>query len=417
MEWNTLEELREELKKDNEVADSGELYDRIKGELDYNLEYAEDRVAQLNDTMDKKLYANCLSTKKYKNQQVKSTTDPLSEEESYTQHLDKLADYILRATYDNEEDRFDTERLKEEQKEIKKIKDVETRRKKLMANRDARSIRQSLLSNKKTSTSQSANPVSLNHTNLEDTYFYQGVETPVHYTRVDKELNQKGNFKNSLRYWLHYGVNNNRDGNSSFNVDYSVPYYLIAFTSLDQQNEAIGVLMNQIAETTSNDRRKQLESLKRELTAEYNFMAERFRSPVELSMSTPSEGVDSLTLIEERVDYTNKAVVKAIVYGYAELKQRYHNTTDSLHWCIIKDFEQAFKNIKLGKVQRTVAQHVVNNHNWRYDDIIEEISKTHFKVITREAVAYHINNFINKLLQYFIEESISYEKNLIISTI
>ena len=410
MEWNTLEELREELKKDNEVADSGELYDRIKEELDYTLEYAEDRVEKLYDIMDEHLYMNCLSTRKYKDQQVKSTTDPLSEDESYTQHLDKLADYILRAKYDNEQDRHNTERLREEQKEIKKIKDVETRRKKLMANRDARSTRQSLLTNKNKSRTKNE-VVSLHKDGLEDAYYYEGHNHLVHYTRVDKELNQKGNFKNSLRYWLHYGVHNRNGHKSIFNIDYSVPYYLIAHTCLDQQNEAIGTVLKQITSTTDKEKRKKLEGLKRNLTAEYNVMAERFRSPVILSMGMVGRSTDNLTLNEERVDYTSKPIVKSIVYGFSELKQYYTHETSSLHWCIIKDFEKAFSEITIGEIQKTVAQHIIHNPNWSYQDIIDEVTDTHHKTIGKSTVAYHIENFINKILKYFIEKDIDLKAN------
>ena len=410
MKWDTLEELREKIEEDNEVMDSGGLYNIIKDDLNYNLEYAEDRVSQLYSIMDDKLYANCLSTAKYRDQQVKSTTDPLSEEQSYTQHLDKLADYILRANYDNEEDRANTERLKEEQREINKMRDVDSRKKKLVANRDKRSTRQSLLTNKNKSRTKNE-VVSLDMKDLDNVYFYGRDENPVHYTRVDRELNQKGNFKNSLKYWLHYGAHNQSGSQSIFNVDYSTPYYRIAYDSINQQNEAIGKLLSQIASTTDLKKRKRLEGLKRELTAEYNVVAERFRSPVVLSMGAPSRSTDILTLIEDKVDYTSKPIVKAIVYGFSELKQYYTTETSSLCWCIIKDFEEAFESITLGKVQKTVAQHVVHNPNWSYKDIIDDVTSEHDKIIGKSTVAYHIENFINKLLNYFIEKDIALTAN------
>lgn len=411
MTWNTLEELQALIREDNRVTTPKGLYEEIKGSLSYSLEYAEDRVQRLKDSMDEQLYADCLSTDKFRQQQIKRTTDALSEESNtYTNHLDRLADYILFCSFDNAADRHRTEQLKQEKKALQKIKDMGEREKRLIANRDAQTTRPSLLAIKR-DTGSRIESVSLHIGNLEDEFYSERRSSLVHYTRVDKELNQRGSFKNNLRYWMHFGQHNSKISRSIFDVDYSVPYFMIAYEALNQRNEAISVVLAKILEETHPQRKIELNRLKRDMTEEYNFVAEQLRSPTVLSGSTPAKSTDALTLVEERVDYTNKQIVKAIVYGFADFKQNYIHNTAALHWDIVQDFDAGFKQLKLGAIQKTVAQAVVNTANWNYKDIIDEVKREHHKVLDRSTVAYHINHFINKLLQYFIEQSLKTEES------
>ena len=129
-------------------------------------------------------------------------------------------------------------------------------------------------------------------------------------------------------------------------------------------------------------------------------------------MGSFGRSTDSLTLNEEKVDYTNKDVVKAIIYGFAEFKQYYSTETSTLHWAIIQDFEEAFQNIKLSKIQTLVAKEVVNNANWSYNDIIDKANKELHKDYSPSGIGYHIDNFINRVLQYFITKELENEQNL-----
>src|SRR5699024_11872958 len=142
--------------------------------------------------------------------------------------------------------------------------------------------------------------------------FYQtnNIE-PVHYTHVDKELNQKKVFKNSFNYWVHYGRHNQTGMQSIFNrVDYSTPYFMVAFESLSSMNEGITNTLKQIENSKKLEERKKLERLKREQTEDYNLASQILRNPVVLSMGSFGRSTDSLTLNEEKVDYTNKDVDK-----------------------------------------------------------------------------------------------------------
>ena len=412
MEWNTYEELQTLIDKDNKVLAPAGLYDKIKSQLNYQLEYAEDRVNRLHEAIDGKLYANCLSSEKFKSQQVKSTSSPLSDSSgSYTHHLDKLADYILFSSFDNLEDRQYSERLREEKKQLLKKSDTEKRKKDLLVNRDKQTTRLGRLVNKRESRSfREDESFSLDLGATDETFYQTNNIEPVHYTHVDKELNQKKVFKNSFNYWVHYGRHNQTGMRSIFNrVDYSTPYFMVAFESLSNMNEGITNTLKQIENSKTLTERKKLEKLKREQTEDYNLASQILRNPVVLSMGSFGRSTDSLTLNEEKVDYTNKEVIKAIIYGFAEFKQYYSTETSTLHWAIIQDFEEAFQNIKLSKIQQLVAQEVINNANWSYNDIIYKAQRELNKEYSTSGIAYHINGVINRVLQYFIEKELENE--------
>lgn len=412
MEWNTYEELQELIKNDNEVVAPSALYDKIKSKLNYQLEYAEDRTKRLHDVMDEKMYANCLSSEKFKSQQVKSTSSPLSDNSgSYTHHLDKLADYILFSSFDNLEDRVYSDNLREEKKKLKKLRDAETRKKQLLINRDKQTTRLGRLVNKRESRSFREDEVfSLNLGSTEEEFYHTNNIEPIHYTHVDKELNQKKVFKNSFKYWAHYGRHNQVGMNSIFKeVDYSTPYFMIAFESLASMNEGIANTLKQIEQSKTLESRKKLEKLKREQTEDYNLAAQILRNPVVLSTGSFGRSTDSLTLNEEKVDYTNKDVIKAIIYGFAEFKQYYKTETSTLHWAITQDFEEAFQHIKLSKIQLLVAKEVVNNANWSYNDIIDKAQKELHREYSTSGIAYHINGFINRVLQHFVKKELREE--------
>src|SRR5699024_11644136 len=98
---------------------------------------------------------------------------------------------------------------------------------------------------------------------------------------------------------------------------------MVAFEYIANMNEGITNNLKQIEKSKTLEERKKLERLKREQTEDYNLASQILRNPVVLSMGSFGRSTDSLTLNEEKVDYTNKDVVKAIIYGFAEFKQYY----------------------------------------------------------------------------------------------
>lgn len=389
------------------------LYEIIKKDLDYHLEYAEERVEQLNKHMNHELYANCLSTDKYIMQQLKTTSDFLSEDVGYSHHLDKLADYILYASFDNLDDRINSERLREEKKALQKLEDVEKRKKALIVNRDKQTTRLGRLVNKRENRSVAEKySLHLDYENaLEEFYCNQDIE-PVHYTKVDKELNQKKVFKNSINYWIHYGTRHNRVGLPSMfsRVSYDTPYYKIAHDSLGIMNDGITKLLQDIESETSKEKKLQKQKLKKELTADYNVAAEILRDRVEPKTGAPSKEVDVLTMHEELIDYADKNVVKAILYSYADLCLQAEKNTTSLQWAITKDFEAALENIVFSSIQKTILNIILHNPKWSFKDIIDMVAVNHNKDFGTNHVSYHINNIINRILHYFIEQTVTSEQ-------
>src|SRR5699024_6172671 len=132
--------------------------------------------------------------------------------------------------------------------------------------------------------------------------------------------------------WVHYGRHNHTGMQSIFNrVDYSTPYFMVAFESLSSMNEGITNTLKQIENSKTLTERKKLEILKREQTEDYNLASQILRNPVVSRMGLYGRSKESLTLNEEKVDYTNKDFVNAIIYGFAEFKQYYSTETSTLH--------------------------------------------------------------------------------------
>ena len=209
MEWETLEELRENTNL--RVVDPYELYKNLENHIDYDIRYAEDRVDLLTSVWDEELYVDCVSDEGFRNQQVKKKSSPSSEDTPMTQHLDKLADYILYSHFDNEEQEkeFDkARRILKETEAIHKKERTEQDEKVIIKSKDKLRNKPLMMSRRISDTIKREANESLQQffESSSSTDIYKSEFPQVTYTKVDKELNQKTRtFNNSKKYWaLHY---------------------------------------------------------------------------------------------------------------------------------------------------------------------------------------------------------------------
>lgn len=403
-EWETLEELQDNIILRS--ADPRELYNRVKPHLNYSIEYAEDRVENIKENWDEDLYVDSVSSKQFIRKQIKTTDDWLSESEgSLTNHLDKIANYILYCPFDNEEEKQRHLELKEEQKEAKKIADKNRRAKKEQEIRDEQKNRLSLITNSRRSKTK------IQTLYLEDPNQNKWDIEPesdshiekVFYTYEDKELNQKKDFKNNERYWKHFGQHNYSTIGSIFDIDYGLRYYQLAYQDLAMKQEGLDSLKERVEEVTSPPAKKQLESLMRENRAEYNFVAEQLRNRVVFKSSAPAKDKDILTMIEDKIDYTNTDIIKVLLYNYAELKLKYENKTSSLYWDMLMDMEN-FCTTLFGKgmtdTKAIIVNYVLKTPAWSYDELIDEIEFYSEKRLSRQVIVYHLNSIIKSIASY-----------------
>lgn len=406
-EWETLEELQDNIELRS--ADPRALYNKVKPYLDYTVEYAEDRVKQIKENWDEELYIDCVSSPYFISKQVKNLDDELSEaEKTLTDHLDRIANYILYSSFDNEQERQEYEDLKEKKKEAKRVADKNERLKKEIVIRDKQKTRPSLISNSRKS--QTNFKVSHEEDMRVDNRHFEveEYESPlVFYSFGDKELNQNGNFKNNLRYWEHFGQHNHSDIHSIFEkVDHNLKFYRVAYEDLKDKEENIHTITKRLDDSISSELRSHLNEVLRENKKEYNFVAERLRDRVNLS-SSMSKDIDPLHEIERRIVYTDETVIKELVYGYKELKEKYKNKTPALIWDIVADVERMCSKITLSSMQKTILSFILNNSNWKYRTIQEEVLLQHHKKLSDGGVKYNIDSIINKITSNNIDKELN----------
>lgn len=406
--WNTLEELQEQIALRS--SDPSDLYGKIKDKLIYS-SYAEDRIECLTEIWDEELYADCISAQGYINQQVKNLDDKTSEEETGTlvHHLDRLADYILRASFDNEEDREQYEKLKIEKAKARKISDYDQKKKQELKIRDIQKTRSGLLSNNRKPQTGFAH-INIENMKEEGERYDVSAEkkSSTHFTFKDKELNQDGRFKNNRRYWEHYGQHFHDAHHSLFKrVDHSIKYPEFAYSDIRNREEDLWVLEYQINHLPESKKRKELENFKRELTQELNISTDLFRKPMSFKPSKLKMDVDPLLAIERRITYTDKNIIKELIYNYAEIKTVYQNRTSSVLWCAVQDMDKMLNTLKISSIQQFILGCVYNNNNWTLKEIKEELLRDHSKEISVQGVLYHIDKYIDKVTEYYIKKELN----------
>lgn len=407
-EWETLEELQDCIELRSATPNS--LYKKVKPYLDYNVMYAEDRVKQIKDNWDDELYADCISSPYFTNKQVKKQEDELSEEENtLTDHLDRIANYILYSSFDNEAERQRYEELKEQKREAKHIQDKNERIKKEVAIRDEQKTRPSLISSHRKT--QTGYEVQLEGTLQQSNRHYeiqQDDSSRVFYSFKDKELNQNSVFKNNLRYWEHYGQHNNSTMDSIFDkVDHNLKYYKFAYEDLKMKEENIANISRKLEEhPLTTEAKAELYSILRENKQEYNFVAELLRDRVTLSSSIAKD-VDPMQDIERRINYADEAILKELIYGFAELKEKYKYKTSSVLWGALIDIEKIVNQEDKNKQQQVIFDYIMKSPSWDYSEIICELERELGKSPKKSTISYHIDNLIKQISKTVYEKEVN----------
>lgn len=403
MSWNTLEELRRQIKLKHKTP--YDLYLDIADKLDYSIEFAEDRVKQVSSNWNESLYADCVSSQGFIKKQIKSTKDELSEEEhTLTSHLEKIANYILYSSFDNLEEKNEWERLKEKKKELKRAKKVPVSQREDQIKKidDKQNTRLSLLSNNRR-TESAYSFTSIEQLKKEDRNFEIGNDTQprVFYTRVDKELNQKKAFNNNKKYWEYYwdGSKNSNFSSMFSRIDSSVSYRDFSYDSLKQVEEGIKKNEELLSKGVSQEKKKKIEKMIRENRGDYNLVSDILRSPVILKVSMVSKAPDPWLLFHDKVDYSKEKIIKEILYNYQELKRKYSNVTDSILWCVLQDIEKLVEDSDLTERQRLIANLIMKESEWTYQDIQDEVEFYFYRRIAKSTVTSHLEEIVRKIVK------------------
>ena len=430
MNWETLEELQESTKL--RIADPQELYKNLENHIDYNVRYAKQRVELLESVWDEDLYIDCVSGKGFRDQQVKKKSSLSAEDSPMTQHLDKLADYILYSHFDTEEQEKEFEETREllkEREAIHKQERTKADEKFISNSKDKLRNKPLTLSRKVSETIKREGNISLQQyfESNSTTDIYEDDSPRITYTKVDKELNQKTRiFKNTEVYWMHYAPPTcNEIPHYSGEKE---PYGKTAHEVLAQLNEAIQSLeprrrllmffdemererLKEIREETNNkslpkvnepvaDELKSINKLKRELQADYNISADILRKPVVLKSSFISIGETIPTDAWERLSLRRDETYQALLLGYGELKEKYEPKVGTNMWCLLHDFENLIKEVNLTDEERLVVNNIMEDGKTPHKTLQEEI----YTELDKEVSISTISNMINKNIPKKIRE-------------
>lgn len=425
MEWNTYEELQTLIDKDNKTLDAQTLYRKIQPALLYELEFAEDRIKQLEDNLDEDIYSNCLSSELFRKKQVKTTNSFLSGDvanKDITHHLEKLADYILYAKYDNQEHKNEIEHLKEEIRVLNKNKNKQTNKNKKAKIKRFIDDNHLFQENRKTRTNYQVvrfdQPIDQDNDSSESIGDYIEEGSPrVFYTWKDKQLNQSGKFKNSQKYWEYYSHNKIPNKSIFEKLNNNISYSEEAFKTIDELEKTSAYLKETLKEFEG---RKNLSKVEKEINRSRQMRLqgtnsnlitaiEFFRNPVVLNKNTVGINDTMSQYALDILDYNNHNTIKIILTNYRTLKEKFNSKTGSSIWIILMDLEMALERLikknSLSQTQEIILNLIVKNDDFSYQQLKEELLDKQAKEFKDTTINYHINIIIKKLSEEMGEKN------------
>lgn len=381
-----------------QVMTAYELYQNIRDKLDTSIPYAKERVKQLEPYVDSEAYINAVSDKGFISQQVKTKNDFLSEGSTgLANHLEKLADYILYCKYDDEHNEQEIMSLNEAIKVADRVN--HTKRDKL------RLIKGRIKPHRRIETSRRGNYREVHASTpseLDNQYGRMAErEGRVVYSFQDKELNQKGRFKNSRKYWEHY-CQTGQNVKSNFLKGDLLPYGEFAYECLKALEVEIRRL-EETLDTLDKDSRKYKTIKNRDLKtlkSNYNASAEVLRKPTVLNM-TMVLNVSALDVLDEAIDYQNFEVMKTLLLNSFEIRREGKKRVDSMMWVLSQDIDDKIRRVRtrLTPIQNMILTHLVNDKNVSGTEIISSILKEYNIEISKMSLSRHINKIVERIIE------------------
>lgn len=408
MTWETLEDLRSLHRETDISMDAQQLYKEIQPHLVYSIDFAEDRVKQLKENWNEELYVHSISSDLFRSKQVKNKSSRLSDdanEKGMTHHLDKLADYILYASYDNAEQK---EVAEERKREIKKVR--------LQRNQQSKLRLKQLIDEQKAAKPHKANALRPSRTQYKilsldydeddaeaNELSIQDRRTPrIFYSWQDKELNQQGKFINSKRYWAHFSQKNKKDLPYIFDImNQADAYEDVAFETLDSLNKDRTILEESLKGLMPTS--EEALALKKRIgyiNENYNLSVERLRDPMvgKLGMASKEDNKDIL----QELDYNDLPTMRILLHNFNELHNYYKNRPGTSMWAILVDYKWAYEKLveddKLSSIQIDIADFIMTSNDFSYEELQESILKDHRLNLTKQNVNYHINAVLSKII-------------------
>ena len=385
---------RVEKMQENKVITPSSLYNEIKNELDYSLIYARDRVSQLRDILNIDDYVTILSSERFISQQVKTKSDKLSDESgTMTSHLERLADYILFCKFDDEDNKRELDEISEQIKEADRVSKEKSK--------ELRYIKKQMKPHRRIESSSRGSYAEVSVTVPQEmNWMYgsiEGSQPSIIYSRKDKELNQKGLFKNNERYWKHY-AQTGKNFKSMF-YEGEEPYGKFCYEtlkSLEKDIRKTELLLESLEE--GSDRAKIVKSNLSAVRGNYRAASEELRKPTVLSM-TQVLNISPLEDLYEEIDYSNEKIVRILLTNYYRIKSESEKRVGTMFWCIAHDMERKVEEVRMHitPLQSRILDELTKKEYIRADNIADNIEWNYGISITPRSIYSHINKIAERI--------------------
>lgn len=379
--------------------DTQKIWNDFKEACDYSLKYAQDRCDAVKNNFDEETATRIVSSYKFMNEQLKTTTSPLSGETGFTKTLEKMADYIVFAKFDNIEQEIGYE---ENKKQIQRLEKIKKKKRKEQEEIRIAELKKEVKDTPSSMTRKLKTPpkhykfTSVERVLNEDGGIIQSENVKINYERVDKQI-QQGKFDESMEaFW---------DRFSPSKRNY-IPHY--GKEPLVYKDIAHQTMLQYIMEIKhleelpfSPDRAKQISNLKSEMRTALEVLRKviTVQPSINIHETIPNDSWDRLSLRD-----TDTYI--ALLFGYNEACKKYDSKVSTTYWALLRDFEGLLQKTEWTIEEAIIIEYILETGITEHKAIQEEL----FQVLGYEVPQRTISDWLNTKIPNKLLDT--YEKQL-----
>lgn len=375
--------------------DTQKIWNDFKEACDYGMKYAQDRSDAIKKNFDQQAATDIVSSYKFMNEQLKTTSTPLSGETGITKTLDKIADFIVYAKFDNVEQEIEHE---ENKKEIQRLEKIKKKRRKEREEARIEELKSEVKDTPSSKTRKLKNPpkhhkvTSLERVIQEDGGIVCSNISKTNYQRVDRQM-QQGKFDESMEsFWDRYSPS--KSNNVPHYDKEPLIYKELAHETMLQYIKEI----NHLEELSfSPDRAKQISNLKSEMRTALDILRKviTVQPSINIDETIPNDSWDRLSL-------RDNDIYLALLFGYNEACKKYDDKPSTTYWALLRDFEDLLQKTEWSKEEAVIIEYILETGVTEHKAIQEELHTMLDYEISAPTLSKWLNNIIpTKLLNTY----------------
>ncbi|UXU70112.1 hypothetical protein [Mammaliicoccus sciuri] len=367
--------------------DSMNVWKDFTSTRDYSMKYAQDRCNAINNIFNTEAATNIVSSKKFMVEQNKATTKPLSGESGFTKTLEKIADFIVYAKFDNEEEDIKHEEMKKEAQRLKLIKKKKRKEKEEIRLARLKEEVKDTPSSKTRRLKQAPKHyqvTSLERVIQEDGGLVCSNLSKVNFQRVDRQM-QQGKFDASMEaFWERFSPSKTNDVPHYHNEPLS--YKEMAYSTMLQYIKEVDYIESL---SFTPERAKQLSWLKGEMRTALDILRKviTVQPSISVEETIPHDSWDRLSLRD-----TDTYI--ALLFGYNEACKKYNDKPSTTYWALLRDFEELLQKTEWSKEEAVIIEYILETGNTELKDIQIELEIVLDVQISHQT----LSNWLNKII-------------------